>query len=116
MPRGTAMEKWNHYICPDCGGTTIARHDNEGVTPFLLRCRVKDLVDTNGNRFHGCEGMAESAMFMCSQADDQIPHVVFYRPDAAQAIADINKEPKRWRVAMLEHYQKGGSLLREEHP
>lgn len=114
------MEKWNSYTCPECGGVTIARHDQEGTTPFMIRCRAKDIWGTfNGKRarVEGCRGMAESSFFRCSQDDDQIPHVVFFRPDdAAGAIASINQEPKRFRAAMLEHYQLGGSLMREIDP
>lgn len=107
------MKKWNHYHCPDCGGVTIARHDDEGVTPFLLRCRAKD-IRTKGHTIQGCRGMAESSFFIGSQVDDQQPHVIFFRPsDAAEAIDAINKEPRRFRAAMLEHYRMGGSLMRE---
>ena len=107
------MKKWNHYTCPMCGGVTIARHDDEGVTPFLLRCRVKDIVTTAG-RFHGCEGFADSSLFMGSQADDQVPHVVFFRPtDALEAIEEISKEPRRFRADLLDHWRQGGALMRE---
>lgn len=106
------MKKWNHYTCPECGGVTIARHDNDGVTPFMLRCRVKDEV-SSGHRLPGCRGMAESCFFNCSQDDSQVPHVIFYRPSADQAIEDIRKSPKRERDWLLEHYEKGGALMRE---
>jgi hypothetical protein len=107
------MKKWNHYHCPMCGGVTIARHDDEGVTPFLLRGRAKDRVFASGVRVQGCHGMAQSSFFTESQADDQVPHVIFYRPAAIEAIAAINLEQKQHRAAMLEHYQNGGSLMRE---
>ncbi len=107
------MKKWNHYVCPDCGSITVARHDDEGVTPFLLRCRAKDTVTTQGHRIEGCDGMAQSNFFSGPQADDQTPHVIFYRPAADAAIVEILKMPKRFQSAMLEHYKMGGSLLRE---
>lgn len=98
------MEKWNHYICQTCGATTIARHDDEGVTPFILRCRARA----------GCTGEAYSTFFRGPQNDDQKPHVIFFRPaDATVAIDAIAKEQRRFRRAMLEHYQKGGALMRE---
>lgn len=109
------MEKWNHYTCPECGGVTIARHDDEGVTPFMIRCRVKDVVSVTGNRAPGCKGMATSAFFACSQDDTQTPHVIFYRPKADEAIVEINKLPEHVRLAVLDHYTKGGSLMKE-HP
>ena len=105
------MKKWNHYNCPECGKVTIARHDSEGVTPFLLRCRAKDEIN-NGHLIPGCQGMAESCFFECSQSDSQVPHVIFYRPDAMQAVVDISKEPRRDRAWLLDHYQKGGSLMK----
>ena len=107
------MKKWNHYKCPKCGGITVARHDNEGVTPFLLRCRVKDTVTEKGHRIHGCDGMAESEFFNGSQAENQTPHVIFYRPSVDVAIVDILKMPKQYQAGMLEHYKMGGSLLIE---
>ena len=105
--------KWNHYTCPKCGGITISKEFDEGVTPFMIRCRAKDTIE-NGNRVQGCNGMAESSFYRGSQKESQRPHIVFYRPsDAIEAIEAINKEPKRFRVAILKHYQKGGSLMRE---
>ncbi len=105
--------QWNHYTCPDCGGITITQEMDDGVTPFMLRCRVHDrLVD--GAQIPGCYGLAESGFYRGSQDPTQQPHVIFYRPaNPADAIEAINKEPKRVRRAMLEHYQKGGSLLKE---
>lgn len=98
------MKKWNHYICEKCNQVTVARHDQEGVTPFMLKCRAtKD-----------CEGFAESCMFMGPQRENQTPHVVFYRPPSlTKAIEEINKEPEQNREWLLEHYTKGGSLMRE---
>lgn len=107
------MKKWNHYVCEKCGGTTVARHDNEGVTPFMIRCRAHDTFGLAHARAHGCEELAESTMFTGSQADDQTPHVIFFRPDEAEAIKWINTQPKRERVGLLDHYAKGGSLMEE---
>lgn len=107
------MKKWNHYHCPECKGVTIARHDDEGVTPFLLRCRVNDIKGSTGNIVQGCRGMAQSCFFECSQDDAQKPHVVFYRPQPEEAIKIINKDAKRNRAWLLDHYEKGGSLMRE---
>jgi hypothetical protein len=107
------MKKWNHYVCA-CGGTTVARHDNEGVTPFIIRCRAKDTFGLGGARAHGCEGMAESIMFSGSQADDQVPHVIFFRPaESMEAIKFINTQPERERAWLLDHYANGGSLMKE---
>lgn len=106
--------KWNHYTCQKCGAVTVARHDQEGTTPFLIRCRARDEVLPSGARVQGCDGMAESCLFHCSQADDQKAHVIFYRPDGLlDALTEINKEPRRFRVDLLEHWEQGGALMRE---
>ena len=106
------MKKWNHYLCERCVGVTIARQDDEGVTPFMLRCRAKDVV-VDGNLVHGCEGIAESCFYNCSQSNTQHPNVIFYRPTPEEAIAIINQMPSHHRAGMLEHYEKGGALLKE---
>lgn len=110
------MKKWNHYFCPSCKGITVARHDNEGVTPFTIRCRAKDTFGVNGARAHGCEEAAHSQFFDVSQDDNQKPHVVFYRPELIDAIEAINKQPVQARPWYLEHYMKGGALMREVRP
>jgi hypothetical protein len=109
------MKKWNHYTCPDCGGVTIALHENEGVTPFTIRCRVKDET-TPRARVEGCSGMAESNFFTGPQNDDQTPHVIFFRPEPMKAIEFINTQPEKDRPWLLEHYEKGGSLMRLPAP
>ena len=103
--------KWNHYRCPECGGITVTQEFDNGVTPFLLRCRAKDLR-VDGHWIEGCRGLAESSMYRNSQAWDQTPHVIFFRPDASFALAIINTYPKADRAAWLEHYQQGGALER----
>ena len=111
------QKKWNHYQCPECGGVTIARHDDEGTTPFMIRCRARDTStpDKEGgfHRVSVCKGMAQSSFFRGSQDDNQVPHVIFYRPSIEQAILDINKGRLEHRDAMWVHYQQGGSLMRE---
>jgi len=96
------MKKWNHYTCGTCGKVTVARHDDEGVTPFLIGCyATKD-----------CHGMSQSCFFDCDQSDDQQPHVIFYRPPLFDALDAIKKEPASARTWLLEHYSKGGALMR----
>ncbi len=106
------MKKWNHYTCPKCKGVTVARHDDEGVTPFLIRCRAKDVKHTSGIVMPGCTELAQSCFFDCDQSDEQTPQVIFYRPEPQEAIKEINKSSKREREWLLEHYAKGGSLMR----
>lgn len=103
------MNKWNHYICEECGGTTTARHDDEGVTPFMVRCRAKD------NEPRRCRGYASSTFFSGPQNEDQVAHIVFFRPRTEEeAVEAIKKEPKRFRDAIIDHYRQGGALMRDE--
>lgn len=112
---------WNHYRCEQCGQLTIAKHDQDGVTPFRLRCRAT----------LGCKGDAFSLMYRGPQDPDQVPHVVWYRPDPAQLDAEIlaniaaelrrgermpmtASERRRLHLWMREHYEKGGCLMRVE--
>lgn len=106
------FKKWNHYTCQTCGFVTIARHDTEGVTPFMIRCRVKD-TRVNGELVKGCQGDAYSSFFRGPQNDTQTPHIIFYRPETmAEAIEIISREPRRFREDILEHYRLGGALMR----
>jgi hypothetical protein len=111
------MKTWNHYVCPDCGGTTIARHDDEGVTPFLIRCRAKDRKLAGVIPWKGCDGNAASTFFAGPQDTNQMPHVIFFRPTDAMAVIEfINTQPKRDREWLLEHYSKGGALMKDATP
>lgn len=110
------MVRWNHYVCRTCYGVTIARMDDEGVTPFLLRCRCKDSHLPGGIIVPGCKGLGESQFFNVTQDDSQKPHVIFYRPAPIDAIREIKALPETYRQAMLEHYTQGGCLLREVIP
>lgn len=97
--------KWNHYTCQLCKGVTIAKHVDDGVTPFILGCKATP----------GCLGHAMSSMYRCSQAEDQRADVEWYRPatleEAIQAINDtIPEGGKPWA---LDHWQQGGCLMRE---
>lgn len=106
------MKKWNHYTCETCGKVTVARHDDEGVTPFMLCCHASDEI-TPKARVRTCDGSAQSCFFDCDQSDTQTPHVIFYRPkNKMDAVTAINKEPKDGRAWYLEHYIKGGALMR----
>lgn len=97
--------KWNHYVCPRCKGVTVAMHEDDGVTPFLLRCRATP----------GCLEFAVSENYRCSQDDNQKPDVIWYRPttETAAIAAIAATVEKQYRVAMLEHWRLGGALVRE---
>ncbi len=108
------MKKWNHYTCEKCGKVTVARHDDEGVTPFIINCHASDEVTASNTRIQTCRGAAQSCMFDCDQSDDQKPHVIFYRPEKAEdAVAEIAKEKNdATKVWLFEHYMKGGALMK----
>lgn len=97
--------KWNHYVCPRCKGITVTKHEADGVTPFLLRCRATP----------GCVEWAQSQMYQVSQDDNQTPDIVWYRPATeAEAIAEIRATINaRYREGALEHWKNGGALMRE---
>lgn len=106
------MNKWNHYTCDTCGKVTIARHDQEGVTPFIIGCHASDEV-TSTTRARTCRGSAQSCFFECDQSDEQKPHVIFHRPqNTTDALNAIAKEPAGDRQWLMEHYLKGGALMR----
>lgn len=97
------MKTWNHYICQKCKGITVAKHETDGVTPFGVQCRAR----------YGCDGLASSLLFRCSQDDRQIPHIIFYRPPKKLAMEFIQAiENPHQRAWYKDHYENGGSLMR----
>jgi hypothetical protein len=84
--------KFNHYACQSCGAITIAFHQDDGVTPFMLRCRATK----------GCGGDAYSAFYRGSQAAAQVPHVIWFRPTT---LADLELAlkwyPRRFRARII---------------
>lgn len=78
----------------------------------MLCCHASDEI-TPKARVRTCDGSAQSCFFDCDQSDTQTPHVIFYRPkNKMDAVTAINKEPKDGRAWYLEHYIKGGALMR----
>lgn len=96
---------FNHYICEKCGAITIAKHEHDGVTPFMLGCWATP----------GCKGTAMSRFYRGPQGEEQRPHVVWYRPQSeAELEAALNQEPNvDHREWMREHYENGGCLMRD---
>lgn len=83
----------NAYVCHVCGGKTVTIDRDDGVTPFMIRCRAtKD-----------CEAMAESSFYRCDPT--LVPTHEWYRPGAAEIGAAT--------PAMRQHYEMGGLGLRE---
>lgn len=96
MPRGRV----NAYLCRDCRGYTMTVDVDEGVTPFMLRCRAEGE--------HGdCGGKAQSLFYRLPPALPE-PAWEFYRPDEAE-LATLDR-------ASRAHVQQGGLLLRAKRP
>lgn len=86
----------NVYTCTKCGGFTTTIDRDEGVTPFMIRCRAKD----------GCDGWAQSSFYPKGPRPAHIPppSIEWYRP-SQEEIAGLDP-------AMREHVGKGGLLMR----
>lgn len=87
--------KKNIYVCPK-GHNTVTIDTDEGVTPFMLRCRQKD---DDGK--HNCTEMARSSMY---QVDQNITaEYEWYKPDNLKG---FNPEEK-------DHIRRGGLIIRK---
>jgi len=102
---GSIARPFNHYICQKCRRPTIAKHEDEGVTPATLTCRATP----------GCLGLAVSTFYTGSQNPKQVPHIIWFRPATYEdAVQWINEHVfRKHRVDVLEHYEQGGALWRE---
>ena len=92
MSESSLIGRKNAYICKDCGGATVTVDRDDGVTPFMLRCRAKE----------GCGGWAESSFYRCDQSLEATHE--WYKPSGAQ-IAVSNAGARA-------HYRQGGLALR----
>jgi hypothetical protein len=89
MPIG----KVNVYTCPKCGREMVTVDRDEGVTPFMLRCRVT--LD--------CDGMAESCLYR-PPPDHGPPMFEWYKP--------TEKQLKKAEPSMRHHAEQGGLFIR----
>jgi|HubBroStandDraft_2_1064218.scaffolds.fasta_scaffold74636_4 hypothetical protein len=94
------MNRENVYTCEKCGGYTVTVDIDEGVTPFMLKCRAS-------GKEGDCEGVALSAMYPKGPRPAHIPEPSWewYKPSAKEIAA----MPASWR----DHYRKGGLHLRK---
>lgn len=82
----------NVYTCRTCERSIVTVDRDEGVTPFLLGCRV-------GGR---CAGTMQSA---CYRADQTLtPTYEWFKPSL--------KNARRKGPAMLDHVKQGGLDIR----
>jgi hypothetical protein len=91
----------NVYTCRKCGGRTITLDvDEDGVTPFMLRCRA------SGNE-GDCDGMAESSMYRIP-ADTPAHGWEWFRPRGS--------EYRKLSREMKYHVDNGGLDIRKAGP
>lgn len=87
----------NIYRCRECGGHTITIDVDDGVTPFMIRCRAT-------GREGDCNGMAASTMY----------RVPFDTPEAAwEWFKPEGSEYRKLSKEMREHVDKGGLDIRK---
>jgi hypothetical protein len=92
-------ERLNVYVCQTCGGAikTIDRED--GVTPFMLKCRATK----------GCDGLMASRFYKAEMSPPELvsaePTFEWYRPPA--------EELAEWPEAMRDHFLNGGLTIRQ---
>lgn len=99
--------RWDNYTCRICKKITIARKDDPGAIPYLIKCHTtKD-----------CAGMATSCVHMCDQSKNQTPHVVFYRPsdkEIRRIVRERYKNDEEHDRALRDHMR--GELIMREGP
>lgn len=88
----------NVYVCPECNGYTVTIDVDEGVTPFLLKCRAK------GDGM--CTGMAVSSCYPKGPRPTNMPAPAWewYKPKGMD-YQKLSSEMKR-------HVDKGGLYIR----
>ncbi len=88
----------NIYTCQKCGGQTVTIDIDEGVTPFMLRCRA---TGEEGD----CDGMAQSCMYRVP-ANSPEPQWEWFTPRGF--------EYRELSPQMKEHVDKGGLVIRKK--
>ena len=97
----------NVYTCQKCGGLTVTIDIDEGTTPFMIRCRAKDVFAL---AVPYCDGQAVSSFYPKGPRPAHIPapEWEWYRPD--------DDETSKQNAATKEHIERGGLLLRRRQP
>ncbi len=91
-----SKDQRNVYICPSCAGQIVTIDREEGVTPFMLKCRAED----------GCHnGMMQSCFYIVPD-DCPEPQWEWYKPDKAE-YDELDEYTRR------DHVDRGGLLLRK---
>lgn len=82
----------NIYTCDKCHGHIVTQDADQGVTPFMLKCRKNP----------DCGGTMRSSMYRVFDQSIGASHE-WYRP----TVLEVLTPPER------DHVDKGGLLLRE---
>lgn len=86
--------RFNRYTCESCGFIIHTVDLDEGVTPYIIRCRHGD-----------CDGVMRSHMYRVTL--DQLPDYEWYRP-SEEEIKGLGLD-----TGVLEHVRSGGLMLRQ---
>jgi hypothetical protein len=99
------MARENVYVCEKCGGFTVTIDVDEGVTPFMIRCRAKDVVG-NDAILPGCKGNAVSSFY------PEGPRPSHIQEPAWEWYAPSSTEFESLDSATKDHVYSGGLILR----
>lgn len=94
----------NCYTCTTCGGQIVTVDRDEGVTPFMVRCRVRK----------GCSGTMHSSFYTNVPASLQ-PEYEWRKPTKTEYL-------RLDKATRVDHVDRGGLLLypldcsKEERP
>jgi hypothetical protein len=83
--------KINAYDCQACGKPTVTIDVDDGVTPFMIGCRVTG----------GCRGFAQSRFYQ--NVAGLTPTYEWYKP-AAKKVSRLSRD-------MQDHVANGGLLI-----
>jgi len=86
----------NQYICQECGRSIVTIDRDQGVTPFMLRCRETK----------GCSGMMQSSFYMADQT--LTPAYEWRKPTKGEYL--------RMSAPMRQHIDRGGLEIYKIRP
>lgn len=102
------LPKLNVYVC-EYGCYTVTVDVDEGVTPFLIKCRKRSTLDRPIEaKYLGkdgeCVGTARSSLYPRKPKPAHIPDPTheWYKPESTKGLDDFERD----------HVQNGGLLLR----
>ena len=99
-PEDSLKGRENVYTCDKCGGYTVTRDVDDGVTPFMIGCR-------SSGKEGDCDGKAYSSFYPKGPRPARIPAPSWewYKPSDAE----VSAMPESWR----DHFRRGGLNLRK---